>query len=46
MAIAGDTADGKLTIQLAVPKQHVLEIMGLVMQMQMQQQQGMQQQSY
>lgn len=46
MAIAGDTADGKLTIQLAVPKQHVLEIMGMVMQMQMQQQQGMQQQSY
>ena len=46
MAIAGDTGDGKLTIQLAVPKQHVLEIMGLVMQMQMQQQQGMQQQSY
>lgn len=44
LAIDGNTGDGKLTIQLAVPKQHVLEIMGLVMQMQMQQQQGMQQQ--
>lgn len=38
LAIASNTADGKMTIELAVPKQHVLEIMGVVMQMQ---QQGM-----
>ncbi|UCD49281.1 MAG: hypothetical protein JSW27_17330 [Phycisphaerales bacterium] len=40
LAIAGGTADGKMTIELAVPKQHVQEIMAVVMQMQ---QQGMQQ---
>jgi hypothetical protein len=44
LAIAGGTADGKMTIELAAPKQHVVEIMGAVMQMQMQQQQSMQQQ--
>jgi len=37
LAIAGNTADGKMTIELGVPKQHVLEIMGMVMQMQQQQ---------
>jgi len=37
MALAGTAGDGKLKIDLAVPKQHVQEIMGLVMQMQMQQ---------
>jgi len=36
MAIASNAGDGKMTIQLAVPKQHVLEIMGMVMQMQQQ----------
>jgi len=44
LALAGGAADGKMTIQLAVPKQHVQEIMGMVMQIQMQKQQGMQQQ--
>jgi len=44
LALAGGTADGKMTIELAVPKQHVVEIMGVVMQMQQQgMQQGMQQ---
>ncbi len=38
MALAGTASDGKLKIELALPKQHVQEIMGLVMQMQMQQQ--------
>jgi len=38
MAVAGNVGDGKVTVELAVPKQHVLEIMGVVMQMQ---QQGM-----
>ncbi len=37
MALAGTVGDGKLKIDLAVPKQHVQEIMGVVMQMQMQQ---------
>jgi len=36
MALAGTVGDGKLKIELALPKQHVQEIMGLVMQMQMQ----------
>ena len=38
IAMATRAADGKMTFELAVPKQHVLEIMGVVMQMQ---QQGM-----
>ena len=40
LAIAGSSADGKLSIQVAVPKQHLQELMGAFMQMQ----QGMQQQ--
>ena len=42
LAIAGNTGGGKMTLELGVPKQHVLEIMGLVMQMQMQGQQQQQ----
>ncbi len=34
IAMAADAADGKMTVDLAVPKQHVQEIMGFVMQMQ------------
>ncbi len=36
LAVASDAANGKMTVDLAVPKQHVLEIMGAVMQMQQQ----------
>lgn len=39
IAVAGNAGGGKMTIDLAVPKQHVLEIMGVVMQMQQQQMQ-------
>jgi len=39
IAVAGNASSGKMTIDLAVPKQHVLEIMGVVMQMQQQQMQ-------
>jgi hypothetical protein len=38
-AMMGSVGNGKMTIQLAVPKQHVQEIMGTIMQLQMQQQQ-------
>ncbi len=37
IAVAGSAGNGRMTIDLAVPKQHVLEIMGAVMQMQQQQ---------
>ena len=36
IAIAGSTANGKATYELAVPKKHVLEIMMVIMQMQQQ----------
>lgn len=36
LAVASDASNGKMTVDLAVPKQHVLEIMGAVMQMQQQ----------
>lgn len=36
LAMASTVGDGKMTFDLAVPKQHVLEIMGVVMQMQQQ----------
>lgn len=39
IAIAADTAGGKMTVDLAIPKQHVIEIMGVVMQMQQMQMQ-------
>ncbi len=39
LAVAGNVGDGKMTVNVAVPKQHVMEVMGLVMQMQMQQMQ-------
>ena len=38
-AMMGSISNGKMTVELAVPKQHVQEIMGTIMQMQMQQQQ-------
>ena len=34
LAVAGNAGDGKLTVELALPKQHLLEIVGVVMQMQ------------
>jgi len=37
LAIAGSTADGKLSVQIALPKQHLQELMGAVMQMQQRQ---------
>lgn len=37
VAIAGNIGDGKMRLDVAVPKQQVLDIMGMVMQMQMQQ---------
>lgn len=43
IAFAGGARDGKLLIEFAVPKQHVLEVMGIFMRLQqqkMQQQQG------
>jgi hypothetical protein len=36
IAMASHMGDGKMTVNVAVPKQHVQEIMGLVMQIQMQ----------
>ncbi len=39
VAIAGNVGDGKMKLDIAVPKQQVMEVMGLVMQMQMQQMQ-------
>ncbi len=39
IAVAGNAGGGKMTIDLAVPKQHVQEIMAVVMQMQQQQMQ-------
>jgi hypothetical protein len=39
VAVAGNVGDGKMTLDLAVPKQQVMEVMQLVMQMQMQQMQ-------
>ncbi len=39
IAIASDASNGRMTLDLAIPKQHVLEIMGVVMQMQQQQMQ-------
>jgi hypothetical protein len=44
IALAGACGDGKATIEIALPKQHVTEIMGAVMQMQQQQMQQKQQQ--
>jgi hypothetical protein len=44
VAMMGSFGDGKMTLELAVPKQHVQEIMGIVMQMQMQQMQQQQMQ--
>jgi hypothetical protein len=41
LAIAGNAANGKMSVQIAIPKQHLQELMGAFMQMQ---QQGMQQQ--
>ncbi len=40
LAIAGGAANGKMSVQIAIPKQHLQELMGAFMQMQ---QQGMQQ---
>lgn len=40
IAIAGDTGNGKMTIDVAVPKQHVQEAMAIVMMMQQQQMQN------
>jgi hypothetical protein len=43
IVLAGNAADGKLAVQMALPKQHLQELMGAFMQMQqqrMQQQQG------
>ncbi len=37
IAIASDASNGRMTLDLAIPKQHVIEIMGLVMQIQQQQ---------
>jgi hypothetical protein len=39
IAVAGNASGGKMTVDLAVPKQHVQEIMAIVMQMQQQQMQ-------
>jgi hypothetical protein len=44
IALTGNLADGKLGIQLALPKQHVQELMGAFMQMQQQRMQQQQQQ--
>lgn len=38
VAMVGNVSNGKMTMELAVPKQHVQEIMGVVMQMQQQMQ--------
>ncbi len=43
IALVGNCGDGKMTIEVALPKTHVMEIMGVVMQMQMQQMQQKQQ---
>ncbi|MGE5295727.1 MAG: hypothetical protein ACM3VT_12940 [Solirubrobacterales bacterium] len=43
IALAGNIADGKLGIQLAIPKQQVQELMGAFMQMQQQRMQQQQQ---
>jgi len=44
IALAGGAANGKLAVQIALPKQHVQEFMGMFMQMQQQQMQQQQQQ--
>ncbi len=44
VAVAGDIGAGKLKVQIAVPKQHVLEAMMVLMKMQQQQMQSQQQQ--
>jgi hypothetical protein len=43
IAIAGNAANGKLAIQIALPKQHLQELMGAFMQMQQQRTQQQQQ---
>jgi hypothetical protein len=44
IAVAGKAAGGNLSIEMAVPKQHVMEIMGVFMQLQQQQQKTREQQ--
>lgn len=44
IVIAGNTGDGKLVVDIAVPKEHLTEIMGAFMMMQQQQMQQMQMQ--
>jgi hypothetical protein len=40
LAIAGTIGNGKLLLNLAIPKQHVLEVMQIVMRMQQQKMQS------
>jgi hypothetical protein len=44
LAFAGSSANGKLTTQIALPKEHLTEIMGVVMQIQAKAMQNMMQQ--
>lgn len=43
IAVAGNSGDGKLVVDIAIPKEHLTEIMGAFMMMQQQQMQQMQQ---
>jgi hypothetical protein len=43
IAVAGNAANGRLAVQIALPKQHLQEVIGAVMQMQQQQMQQQQQ---
>ncbi len=43
IVLAGNAANGKLSIQIALPKQHLQELMGAFMQMQQQRMQQQQQ---